>query len=227
MINVNFKSIAEKCLKKDISGHFILRSGGTLHSNRLQKFGFYNFKNWEYFYNETGICVNGKPEWDIIDFNIDMNNDKRTIQISLQQAREWYNSGNDTLKTLALSSFSKEEIDPYPRSWSEYLKNHPGLLLSLIAPEPMCSKLMAYSKLLLLRREWIHIWSQEQGLEKDWEPDYNYLSQHKYYIYFEYDVMLIGWANNMMHPLSFPTRELAENFLNTFKNLLEEAKSLY
>ena len=224
---INFKSIAEKCLKKDISGHFILRSGGTLHSNRLQKFGFYNFKNLEYFYNETGICVNGKPEWDIIDFNIDMNNDKRTIQISLQQAREWYNSGNDTLRTLALSSFSKEEIDPYPRSWGEYLKNHPGNLVHAVAPGNLGNKLTVYGVLLTLREEWIHIWSQEQGLEKDWEPckdntvydcciNYNNV----------YSVIKVVLTCTY-HPLSFPTEELATNFLNTFKSLLVEAKGLY
>lgn len=36
--------------------------------------------------------------------------EKRNLQISLEQAREWYTSDNDVLKTLALSVFSEEEL---------------------------------------------------------------------------------------------------------------------
>lgn len=36
----------------------------------------------------------------------------RNISVTLEQAREWYNSGNDTLKTLALNAYTKEELEP-------------------------------------------------------------------------------------------------------------------
>lgn len=36
--------------------------------------------------------------------------EKRNIKVSLEQAREWYRSGNSTLKTLALSAFKEEEL---------------------------------------------------------------------------------------------------------------------
>lgn len=35
----------------------------------------------------------------------------RNISVTLEQAREWYNSGNDTLRTLALNAYTKEELD--------------------------------------------------------------------------------------------------------------------
>ena len=35
---------------------------------------------------------------------------KRTIQVSLDTARQWYKSGNTALKELALSVFTKEEL---------------------------------------------------------------------------------------------------------------------
>ena len=36
----------------------------------------------------------------------------RNISVTLGQAREWYNSGNDTLRTLALNAYTKEELEP-------------------------------------------------------------------------------------------------------------------
>lgn len=38
------------------------------------------------------------------------NMEKRTIKVTLEQAIEWYNSGNETLRTLALTVFTEEEL---------------------------------------------------------------------------------------------------------------------
>lgn len=35
---------------------------------------------------------------------------ERTVTISLEKAREWYNKGNDSLKEVALQAFSEEEL---------------------------------------------------------------------------------------------------------------------
>ena len=35
---------------------------------------------------------------------------ERNITITLEKAREWYNSGNTSLKEIALQAFSKEEL---------------------------------------------------------------------------------------------------------------------
>ncbi len=48
------------------------------------------------------------------DFDIDKqrNNMKaRNISVTLEQAREWYNSGNATLKTLALNAYTEDELE--------------------------------------------------------------------------------------------------------------------
>lgn len=44
--------------------------------------------------------------------NNQVNNTKeeRSIKITLEQAREWYESGNNTLRALALSAFTEDEI---------------------------------------------------------------------------------------------------------------------
>lgn len=41
------------------------------------------------------------------------NNIERNITITLEKAREWYNSGNTSLKEVALQAFSKDELGGY------------------------------------------------------------------------------------------------------------------
>ena len=36
--------------------------------------------------------------------------EKRNIEVTLEQAMEWYNSGNSTLRTLALSAYTEDEL---------------------------------------------------------------------------------------------------------------------
>ena len=77
--------------------------------------------------------------------------------------------------------------------------------------------LAAFSKLLKLRRDWIG----------GWEPDWNTLDERKHVIekrrnsQFE---VLVCFTNS--HALSFPSYEMAQEFLKTFRDLIEEAKIL-
>lgn len=56
------------------------------------------------------------------DFDIDKqrNNmeEKRSVSISLEEAREWYKSGNNALKAIALKAYSENELAGY-----EYMKS--------------------------------------------------------------------------------------------------------
>ena len=48
------------------------------------------------------------------DFDIDKqrnNMEIRNISVTLEQAMEWYNSGNATLRTLALNAYTKDELE--------------------------------------------------------------------------------------------------------------------
>lgn len=56
--------------------------------------------------------LNGKPIQGS-DFDIDKqrNMETRNISITLKQAIEWYNSGNATLRTLALNAYSSDELE--------------------------------------------------------------------------------------------------------------------
>ena len=37
---------------------------------------------------------------------------RRIISVTLEQAREWYNKGNATLRELALNAYTKDELEP-------------------------------------------------------------------------------------------------------------------
>ena len=88
----------------------------TSNTNRVQngitlKDIYITMVNDELIYQPSGL-VNGVRIGS--DFDIDKeranNMEKRNIKVTLEQAIEWYNSGNETLRTLALTVFTEEEL---------------------------------------------------------------------------------------------------------------------
>lgn len=62
---------------------------------------------------------------------------------------------------------------------------------------------------------------------KDWEPDWKDAKQYKACIIYNGTDFIIAYFKDLCsRPLSFPTHELAKQFLNNFKDLLEIAKPL-
>lgn len=75
--------------------------------------------------------------------------------------------------------------------------------------------LTAFSKLLKLRRDWIGEWEPVfKQIDKKWA-----ISNHS-------GNVGVYWYAEVNHVLSFPTQQIAEEFLETFRNLIEEAKML-
>ena len=62
--------------------------------------------------------------------------------------------------------------------------------------------------------------------EKGWKPDVKDICQDKWNIAFTKCGFEIYDSYNVTRFLSFPTRELAEEFLKNFKELIEKAKDL-
>lgn len=128
-----------------------------------------------------------------------------------------------------------KEKDGRVKSWSEYIKKYLGthgysynMNANMIthSDTPIyttdqltkheAKALAAFSQLLKLRRDWIG----------EWEPDWEKGEQKKYVI------ECIGWGirtyiqGTYRRNLSFPTQQMAQEFLETFRDLIEEAKIL-
>ena len=141
------------------------------------------------------------------------------LSISVQDAREMYKNGNEVMRKLLLLVYTEDELDPKPKCWNDRdMVRCEDFLNSISDP------LNAYVKLLALRNEWIG----------DWRPvwqDYTNPSQStpvgNFCIIHQSSDFKICELYCDIRPLSFPTKEMATEFINCFANLLERAKGLY
>ena len=168
---------------------------------------------------------------------------KRKIEISLDTAKEWYNSNNESLRTVALQAFTEEELkNSLPKTWEEWaeqnirrdvyyiddfsefkyttLANSSSHYKNSLNTKEDCEAHLALMQLHVLRDAY------RDSYEKGWKPDVSNTNLIKYNIactncgFGVYDYYTITRF------LSFPTRELAEEFLKNFKELIEKAKDL-
>ena len=146
---------------------------------------------------------------------------KRNIQIDLNTAKEWYLSRDSFKQELALQAFTKKELEEpkLPRSWKEYLECKDELYANYSSyfdtQLDMYKNLESLFKLLILRDVY------RQGWKPDWTK-----SISKWCISFynnEPKIIEYSTANEIF---SFPTEELAEQFLENFKDGLKQLKEL-
>lgn len=119
-----------------------------------------------------------------------------------------------------------KEPDNRPRSWEEYVlkcamrmgirvDHNDGefcrydTFLSKEETKAFC----ALGKLIQLRDAW---WGE-------WKPDWSN-DEDKYHVWIVVDEICIDKAIHIPHVFAFPTEEMATDFLNTFRDLIEEAK---
>ena len=125
-----------------------------------------------------------------------------------------------------------KKIDSRPKSWKEYLdKVKPSYSVDergnptywyasdsfgdnrlFVENQELMSKVIAYAKLLALREEWV----------KNEKFD-----THKYIIVLRNNKPYIFSTEVEETRLSFPTKGMAEEFLDCFRDLIEKAKGLY
>ena len=140
--------------------------------------------------------------------------EERNITLTLDKAKEWYKKGGD-LKQVALQAFSEKELNPLPRSWEEYCRKYGYVCLSTRYTN-LSSKYDALIKLEQLRDCW------RQG----WEPNWLEGNIQKYVIQKWRDRILIETTYVTHSFLSFPTYEMAKEFLECFRDLIEQAGDL-
>lgn len=84
------------------------------------------------------------------------NMEARNISVTLEQAREWYNSGNSTLRTLALNAYTESELMGY-----DYIKQLVKReATSVIVPEGEVKKITVHSKLAIIAKYFNGSWKK-------------------------------------------------------------------
>lgn len=167
----------------------------------------------------------------------------KTLKISLATAKEWYKGDNNTLKELALQVFDKNELQPITcvKSWSELCERYPKISCeyyintesqiklcedlfrtsetdkNLLATKEDTEAFLALMQLKRLRDQWWEV--------LNWKPDYtDYNDKHA--IVVNKNEISITTTITYHRFLTFSTEEIAEDFLNCFKDLIEKAKDL-
>ena len=167
--------------------------------------------------------------------------EERNVKISLDKAREWYNKGGE-LKELALSAFTEKEIKEIvlPNTWEEFCKMYPVKddewyisASSNIIRMSQGKRFTFYNCNILpsLQSAKAHLAQMQLEQLRDcyrqgWVPDWKNSYQWKWCIIFDTDTFIITAGICYNHFLSFQSKEIAEKFLNNFKDLIETAGDL-
>lgn len=94
---------------------------------------------------------------EFINYYITKDMEKRNIKVSLEEAREWYNSGNEILRTLALTVFTEEEIVLN----FDYIKETISSVPSWVnVPKSDCKKYEALANLAMIAKYFNGAWKK-------------------------------------------------------------------
>lgn len=141
------------------------------------------------------------------------------------------------IKELSVKDETKE--NNVPRTWEEYcstitkgyyIDTHSNInnaaynqgaadfdkAKNVLPTEELAEAFLAMMQLMSLRQAWI----------KDWEPDWENENECKYCITIVENFLKISTYWSACRSLSFPTEEMAQDFLHCFKDLIKKAKVL-
>jgi len=244
----NFKNIADKCFNGELSGTFIIRVSGNsvlrreVHSSELERSIYPTLLRYKLgnigFFSDTGWSTTG---YYVADFIKDDMKEVKEVRIEVPEGYE-IDKENSTFEKIVFKMIKSR----YPESWEEYCLNQKecyhtmsnysiqslrsaGLLNEAdkdsYPTRELADASIALCQLLHLKSAWIHQWSVDNGLKKDWK--YDPTSDLKYYSITD-TITGVDVVAFIRYPrvLSFPTLELAEKFYNTFSKLIEQAKEL-
>ena len=159
----------------------------------------------------------------------------RQIEISLDTAKRLYEQGGE-YRNIALTAFNEHELigDRLPKTWDEYCAKHGDM--GVIIKASLGTAYVALNKHVFsdYKQAQAHIAMIKLHLLRDeyrngWLPCFGDNSK-KYGIKWN---MIAGKTRPVIaqhtydsDSLSFPTYELAEEFLTNFRDLIEEAGDL-
>ena len=156
----------------------------------------------------------------------------RTIELSLDTAKRWYEQGGE-LRDLAIGAFGDKELigNRLPKTWDEYCIKHgevgDKIKASLNTAYTMINKYtfsdykqteahIAMMKLHLLRDEY----------RIGWVPEWGNIDESKFVIEMVENELTVENYGITRHFLAFQDEKRAEEFLTNFSELIEEAGDL-
>ena len=155
----------------------------------------------------------------------------RTIELSLDTARRWYEQGGE-LKEMALGAFDEKKLIDYrlPKTWEEYrkMKGDEGVkanaalnfaytsINSAFPDYHDTQKHIALMKLHLLRDEY----------RIGWVPEWGNIDESKFVIEMVENELTVENYGITRHFLAFQDKKTANEFLTNFRDLIEEAGDL-
>lgn len=86
---------------------------------------------------------------------------KAYLEVTLEQAREWYESGNEDLKKLALTAFSEEMLIPSFKEIVESEEDY-GFWNTLVCPPSMTEQLSSLASLQIVANYLNNSWNKRR-----------------------------------------------------------------
>ena len=134
--------------------------------------------------------------------------EKRNIQISLEEAREWYNSGDSFKKELALKAYSETEL-----SINTYIN-----ILALLKDEVIANskeKAGIYRKLLNIAKYYNGLYPKEYNSLLDKQQYYIITKEGASTLYFKYKDFVINKSIcKSDYEIAFNTKEAAKKAID-------------
>lgn len=174
---------------------------------------------------------------------IEQKNDKtqRQLSVDIETAKQWYKTNNETLKQLALSLFTEEELTriELPTSWEEFCNKYPSINnewyvntishidtfkkgdrnsyedKNLLETQEDAEAILALIQLKRLRDDW---W-KTLNYQADWTDN-----KEKYCICICNDEITLETRMFSNAFLAFPTQDYCNQFYTHFKDLILKAK---
>ena len=156
----------------------------------------------------------------------------RTIEISLDTAKRWYEQGGD-LKDMALSAFSEKELigDRLPKTWDEYCAKHGEVGDKIKAS--LNTAYMTINKYTFCdyKQTEAHIAMMKLHLLRDdyrigWVPEWGNIDESKFSIEMVGNEFTVENYGITRHFLAFQDKKRANEFLTNFRELIEQAGNL-
>lgn len=161
--------------------------------------------------------------------------EERNITLTLDKAKEWYRKGGE-LKEIALQAFTEKELTKLdlPKTWEEFCINYPVQTKECwlsgrgMIEQPACSGSRRYKNWIPSKKSAeAHLATMQLEQLRDcwrqgWEPTKYDTGYQIIHYPEEYSIRVFSFISF----LSFPTKEMAEEFLECFRGLIEQAGDL-